>query len=369
MVLSWGAVLSFGGDQLYPSALSSGRRWEPLPPLQVWIHKTLLVIQVLLVLAVIFLFLFFEFFHFNWLSASWQQDPYLHVWRKVSDHCSAFSMGLLQGPDEAMLRKVPLVTKVLVTMWTTFRSFIYWCCPPSIPSRGPLTAWQSAPCCPAKHFCVGFNVFPTDASFPPHKKWPTFPLDWIPTVSSYRLSGIIPQLHTLPLLYFSRSASLFLLHLPTSHPPLSKHTPTSLLLIYTFPFLSMRIKFYWTIYEGLLVVFSPNLLTFYSHYVCHITFEKYCCLDTTHQFKRYKLDNGPALEKPERETGRHHFCTKRSGYNDASIKCCETRRGSSIFALGLVMDSPKGVLLFCLGGDLFTSGRSKEEKCQAQKSL
>ena len=63
----------------------------------------------------------------------------------------------------------------------------------------------------------------------------------------------------------------------------------------------MRIKFYWTIYEGLLVVFSPNLLTFYSHYVCHITFEKYCCLDTTHQFKRYKLDNGPALEKPERE--------------------------------------------------------------------
>lgn len=136
MVLSWGAVLSFGGDQLYPSALSSGSRWEPLPPLQVWIHKTLLVIQVLLVLAVIFLFLFFEFFHFNWLSASWQQDPCLHVWRKVSDHCSAFSMGLLQGPDEAMLRKVPLVTKVLVTMWTTFRSFIYWCCPPQHTQQG-----------------------------------------------------------------------------------------------------------------------------------------------------------------------------------------------------------------------------------------
>lgn len=113
----------------------------------------------------------------------------------------------------------------------------------------------------------------------------------------------------------------------------------------------MRIKFYWTIYEGLLVVFSPNLLTFYSHYVCHITFEKYCCLNTTNQFKKYKLDNGPALEKPKRETGWHHFCTKRSGYNDASIKCFETRRGSSIFALGLVMDSPKGVPLFCLGGD------------------
>ena len=149
--------------------------------------------------------------------------------------------------------------------------------------------------------CVSFNVFPTDASFPPHNEWPTFPLDWIPTVSSYRLSGITPQLHTLPLLYFSRSASLFLLRLPTSHPPLSKHTPASSLLIYTFPFLSMRIKFYWTIYESLLIVFSPSLRTFYSHYVGHITFEKHCCLNTTNQFKKYKLDNGPVLEEPERE--------------------------------------------------------------------
>lgn len=33
------------------------------------------------------------------------------------------------------------------------------------------------------------------------------------------------------------------------------------------------------------------------------------------------------------------------------MKCCETHRGSGIFALGLVMDSPKVVLLSCLGGD------------------
>lgn len=144
MVLSWGMVLSFGGDQLYPSALFSGCRWEPPPLLQVWTHKTLLVIQVLLVLAVIFLFLFLEFFRLNWLSASWERDPCLHVRGKVSDHCSAFSMGLLQGPDEAMLRKAPLVTKVLITMWTVLRSFIYWGCPPAYPA-GSLSLYGSWP--------------------------------------------------------------------------------------------------------------------------------------------------------------------------------------------------------------------------------
>lgn len=134
----------------------------------------------------------------NWLSASWEREPRLHVWNKVSDHCAAFSTGLLQGPGEAMPREVRLVTKVLVTMWTIFRSWIYWCCPPDTPSRAPLTTWQLTPSSLAKHFSVGFNVFPTDASFPPYKKWPTFPLDWIPTVSSYRLSGTSPSFTRCP---------------------------------------------------------------------------------------------------------------------------------------------------------------------------
>ena len=126
---------------------------------------------------------------------------------------------------------------------------------------------------------------------------------------------------------------------------MSKHTPTSSLLICTFPFLSMRIEFYWMIYESLLIVFSLTLLTFYNHYVWHITFDKHCRLDTRNQFKKYKQGNGPALEKPERETEQHHFCTKRSGYDGASIKCHE-----HLYS-GVSDGHPQRVLLFCLGGD------------------
>lgn len=84
-----------------------------------------------------------------------------------------------------------------------------------------------------------------------------------------------------------------------SHSPLPKHTPTSTLLIYIFPFLSMLVKLYLIISESLLIFFSLHLLSFYGHSLCHITFEKNYCLNTTNHFWKDKQDTGPDLEKPQ----------------------------------------------------------------------
>lgn len=51
------------------------------------------------------------------------------------------------------------------------------------------------------------------------------------------------------------------------------------------------------------------------------------------------------LWRSQRETEQRHFCTKRSGYDGASIKCREH------LCFGVSDGHPQRVLLFCLGGD------------------
>lgn len=63
---------------------------------------------------------------------------------KVTDRCSVLFIEPLQGPNEIMLKKIPLTTEVLVTTRAIFRSFIYWCFS-TVSSGVQFTTWPLTP--------------------------------------------------------------------------------------------------------------------------------------------------------------------------------------------------------------------------------